>query len=124
MASLLESSIKAQVASGFKGVLLTGTLRRVGSTTVDTRGNPVDGSASTFPFEGIRESFSAAYAASAGIPITDVKILMIAGLIDTVPRKDDQVLIRGQWHKVRAIIERDPADATHVLQCFEIPDPT
>jgi len=124
MASLLESEIKKQVASAFKGVLLSGTLRRVASTTVDSFGDLVPGTATTFSFEGIRESFNAAYAADAGIPVTDIKILIIAGLLDTDPIKDDQILIRGQWHKVRAILERDPANATHVLQCFEIVDPT
>ncbi len=124
MVSLLESQIKAQVASGFKGVLLKGTLRRPGSTTVDAFGDPIPGPATTFPFEGIRESFNARYAAEVGIPVTDIKVLIIAGLITTDPVKGDQVLIREQWHQVREIRERDPANATHVLQCFEIEDPT
>jgi hypothetical protein len=124
MVSLLESEIKKQVASAFKGVLLPGTLRRVASTTVDSRGNPVPGTATTFSFEGIREKFNSTYAANVGIPTTDIKILIIAGLLDTDPIKDDQILIRGQWHQVRAILERDPANATHELQCFEIEDPT
>ena len=124
MASLLESEIKKQVATAFKGVLLAGTLRRVASTTVDSNGDPVPGVATTFSFEGIRDAFNAEYAAAVGIPVTDIKVLIIAGLMDTDPVKDDEVLIRGQWHKVRAILERDPANATHVLQCFEIGDPT
>ncbi len=124
MASLLESSIKKQVASAFKGILLEGTLRRPGSTAVDSFGDPIPGVAVTFSFEGIRESFNASYAADAGIPVTDIKVLIIAGLMSTDPLKDDQVLIRGQWHQVREIRERDPANATHILQCFEIEDPT
>ena len=124
MVSLLESQIKKQVAAAFKGVLLPGTLRRVASTTVDSNGDPVPGTATTFTFEGIRETFNAAYAAAAGIPVTDIKILIIAGLMNTDPQKDDQILMRGQWNQVRALIDRDPANATHTLQCFEIVDPT
>lgn len=124
MVSLLESSIRAQVAAAFKGVLLTGTLRRVGSSSVDSFGDPVPGAATTFAFDGIRDSFNAAYAAAAGIPVTDVKVLIIAGSLATDPVQGDQVNIRDQWHEVRAILERDPANATHVLQCFEIEDPT
>ena len=124
MVSILESEIKKQVASGFKGALLKGSLRRVASTAVDAFGDPIPGAVTIFPFEGIRDTFTAKYAAEAGIPVTDVKILIIAGLITTDPIKDDKVLIRGQWHQVREIRERDPANATHVLQCFEIEDPT
>ena len=124
MASLLDTEIRKQVASAFKGILLKGTLRRTVSTTVDASGNPIVDSATTFAFEGIRDSFNHAYAAAAGIPITDIRVLIIAGLLDTDPRKDDQVFIRNQWHQVRAILERDPANATHILQCFEIEDPT
>jgi len=124
MVSLLESEIKKTVAAAFKGVLLTGTLRRVASTSVDSFGDPIPGTATTFPFEGIRESFNAAYARQAGIPVTDIKILVIAGSLTTNPIKGDQILIRGQWHQVRALLGRDPADATHELQCYEITDPT
>jgi len=124
MASLLESKIKDQVASAFKGKLLTGTLRRVASTALDAFGDPIPGTATTYPFDGIRESFNAMYAATAGIPVTDIKVLVIAGSLSVDPLQGDQILIRNQWHEVREILERDPANATHVLQCFEIEDPT
>lgn len=124
MASLLESKIKDQVAAAFKGQLLTGTLRRVVSTSLDSLGDPVPGTATTYSFDGIRESFSAAYAAQAGIPITDVKILVIAGSLSVNPKKDDQIKIEGQWHTVREVLGVDPAGATFELQAYEIEDPT
>jgi hypothetical protein len=124
MASLLESAIRDQVATAFRGKLLTGTLRRVGATSVDDHGDRVPGTATTFSFEGIRDTFNAVYAANAGIPASAIRILIIAGSLSTDPRRGDQVLIRSQWHEVIEILERDPANATHVLQCFEIEDPT
>lgn len=84
----------------------------------------------TYNFEGIRDNFNANFAAQAGIPRTDVRILIILGLITpvTTPQVDDMIRIRGddgtqKWHKVRAKLTVDPANAHIVLQCFEIPTP-
>ncbi|RWB66570.1 hypothetical protein [Mesorhizobium sp.] len=125
MASQLEKQLAKTVAKAFKGKLLKGTLRReVLGTGNDAYGDPNPGTVQTYPFEGIREDYSATFRAQAGIPSTDVRVLIIAGLINTVPKQDDQVLIRSAWHKVRAIESIDPANATYALQCFEIRDPT
>lgn len=124
MASLLETSIRQQVASAFRGQLLTCTLRRVSSTTVDDLGDPVPGTPTTFSFDGIVDTFSAAFAAQAGIPTTDVRVLIIAGSLATDPRQDDQVKCRAEWFQLRRLIERDPANAHYVFAGFRIPDPT
>ena len=124
MASPLESQIKAQVAQAFKGKLLAGTIRRVGATTLDNRGNPVPGAVSTFAFEGIRESYSAVYRAQAGIPAEDVQFLVLLGSTTSAPRQGDQIkLTNTSWHQVRTIPEVDPAGATAKCQCYAIPDP-
>jgi len=126
MVSLLESAIKKQVAAGFKGKLLPGTLRRETHTTTNGFGDPVSPTVTTYAFEGIRETFDAGYAAGAGIPETDVKVLIIAGLLAAAagqPRKGDKVFINGAWHEVRRIIGIDPAGATYSLQCYEIDAP-
>ncbi len=124
MASLLETEIRNLVTAGFKGQLLTGTLRREGVALLDSFGDVVPTAAVTHAFEGIRESFNAAFANQAGIPVTDVRILIIAGSLSVEPLKGDEIFIRSAWHEVREILERDPANATHILQCFEIEDPT
>lgn len=126
MASLLESAIKKQVAAAFKGKLLTGTLRRSTAATVDGFGDVSSPTTTDYAFEGIRDTFDAKYAAGAGIPETDVRILIIAGSLAAaagVPRQGDQILIRGAWHHVRRVISIDPANATYVLQAFEIDTP-
>lgn len=126
MASLLQQELAKQLAKAFRGKLLKGTLRRELATTVDEFGDPEVGQVQTYEIEGIRESFQASYALLYGIPQTDVKILLILGLIKpaTTPRKDDKIYIRGQWHQVRKVLDLDPAQASITLQCFEIEDPT
>lgn len=124
MVSLLESAIKKQVASAFAGRLLDCTLRRVASSSVDARGDLVPGAATLWAFDGIVDSFSAVFAAQAGIPVTDVRVLIIAGSLATVPRQDDQVKVRDQWYQLRRLVERDPAGATYVFAGYAIEDPT
>lgn len=124
MASLLESQIRKTVASAFHGRLLTGTLRHVSVASLDAFGDPVPGTVTTSTFDGIVDSFSAEFATAAGIPVTDARILIIAGSLSTTPVKDDQVKIRDQWFQLRQEVQRDPALATHTFAGFEIADPT
>ena len=126
MASLLESAVKKQVAQAFKGKLLTCTLRRVTAGGVDDFGDPVPGSDLTWPFDGIVDKFDAMFAKISEINVTDVRVLIIAGSLDTVPQKDDQVKVnvRGDWYQLRDLVERDPAQATYVYSAYSIPDPT
>lgn len=126
MASPLESQIKKQVASAFKGKLLTGTLRRVSAAAVDSYGDPVPAAATTYAFDGVRESYSARYRAQAGIPAEDVQFLVLLGSVKpaTAPLQGDQIkLSNTDWHQVREIPEVDPAGATAKLQCFVIASP-
>lgn len=126
MASLLEGALAKTIAKGFRGKLLKGTLRRVGSATVDQYGDPVPGQAVTYAFEGIRESFDARYREQAGIPETDVMVMVLLQSVRplTEPAQGDQVRINGRWLSVRRILDIDPAGASVRLQCYEIADPT
>lgn len=122
MSSPLESQIRNAIASGFKGLLLTGTIRRETVGSVTGEGDPVT-TFKDYPFEGIRDHFSAQYAISAGIPITDVRILIIAGLCPIAPNQDDKVKIGGSWYQVRRVMEIDPATASYTLAGFAIAPP-
>lgn len=73
--------------------------------------------------EGFADIYTAFYKAQAGIPESDVKLLIIAGSLSTTPQKDDEVKFRDKWYKVRKV-STDPALATWELQSFEITDPT
>jgi hypothetical protein len=124
VASLLESSIRNQVAAALRGQLLTCILRRVASTALDDYGDPVPGTATTYSFDGMRDTFRAEFAVASGIPVTDAKILIVAGSLATIPTKDDQVKIRDQWYQLRRITAQDPAGATYEFAGYEITDPT
>lgn len=124
MASLLESQIKKLIGQGFKGQLLKGALRRETTTTVDAKGEEGTPVVTTYPFEGIRDTFDRRYATQAGIPETDIKILIIADSISVMPRAGDLIQLRGLWNKVRAVIAVDPAGASYTLQAHEVAAPT
>jgi hypothetical protein len=122
MASPLESAVAQAIASGFKGLLLTGTIRRETVTGNTDEGDPIV-SFKDYPFEGIRDAFSAQYAAAAGIPVTDVRILIIAGLCPIAPNQDDKIKIGGSWYQVRRVTEIDPATASYTLAGYAIKSP-
>lgn len=116
--------MKKAIAKGFKGKLRTGVIRRmVPGTGVDDFGDPVGEVPATFDFEGIREDFDASWAASAGIPETDVGILVLLGSTTVEPAQGDAVQIEGKWHSVRRVIDIDPASATARLQAYEVKAP-
>ncbi len=126
MASLLEGPLARTVARAFRGKLTDGVLRReVPGAGNDDFGDPNAGATPTFTFNGIRESFDAKYRQQAGIPETDVGVLVLLESVEprTVPQQGDQVKIKGAWHKVRRLLDIDPAGATARLQCFEISAP-
>lgn len=121
MVSPLENKIAKAIHRGFKGKLLKGVLARIGDpTSLDEHGDPVGGTAAVYNFEGFVESFSAFFQATSGIPSTDLKVLIIARSLKTVPEGDDIVNIKGKILQVRKILEVDPAEATYILQCFEL----
>ena len=126
MVSPLEGSLKKQVAAGFKGYLLNGTIRRSTPTGVDAKGDGTAPTITTAPFEGIRGSFSAFVRAQAGIPETDVSILVLLGSTTMEPRKDDLINIpkgSAKWYNVRRIVDIDPAGATANCQAYEVSAP-
>jgi hypothetical protein len=56
--------------------------------------------------------------------VTDVRILIIAGLCPIAPVQDDKIKIGGGWYQVRRITEVDPATAAYTLAGFAIVAPT
>ncbi|PWJ81484.1 hypothetical protein C7441_11015 [Pseudaminobacter salicylatoxidans] len=124
MAKSPLDAMKAQIAKGFKGKLRKGMIRRmVPGTGVDDFGDPVGMVPADFSFEGIRESFDASWAASAGIPSTDVGILVLLGSTAVEPKQGDTVQIEGMWHQVRRVLDIDPAGASMRLQAYEVSAP-
>lgn len=123
--------IAVAITKGFKGKLYTGQLRRdVAGAGVDDHGDPLTSVPETYTFEGIVDDWSQAYKVRAGIPMNDVKVLIIAGLIKptTDVKRDDKIQMTtgpdaGRWFQVRELT-RDPARATFECQSFEIKAPS
>lgn len=124
MASFLDRQMKRAIAQGFKGRLLKGRVRRVTAAAANEFGDAEPEAPEYFKCEGIRENFDAAYAAKAGIPVTDVKIMLIAGLVAIEPRQGDKVELRGQWYDLKRVLSVDPAGATYTFQATQIPEGT
>lgn len=119
MTSFLEGSLKKALAQGFRGKLSRGTIRRY-TYTLNDQGDRVPGAHSDYSFEGTRDDFDARYREQAGIPETDVRVLVILGLTTVTPQQTDKIFIKSRWHEVRQVLAIDPAGATATLQCYAI----
>lgn len=114
MTSFLDD-IAADITAALSGTLRTGALWRQGEGQ-DEYGNPVPGDwAAVSTFEGLRASYSAEWA-QAGIPLTDVKIEMLAASTSTAPVQDDKLNIESAWWFITAV-EVDPSGAWFTCQC-------
>lgn len=108
------------MATGFKGHLINGTLKRATSSTVNTYGDPVLGTPQTFRVQGFHDNYDAKYRAQAGIAETDSKITLILGNGTSDPKKDDIITLEGyKSFKVRSV-KFDPAMASAECQVFEV----
>jgi hypothetical protein len=116
-------TIRTEIQRGFAGKLRTCTLMRMVSSTQDDLGDDEAPTTQTWQFDGMRDSFNAAFAAAAGIPVTDVRILIIAGSLAVEPRIDDKVQCEGRWFQLRRLVTVDPATATYTYSGFEVPAP-
>lgn len=116
-------TIRTEIQRGFAGKLRTCTLRRDPVASLAETGDPIAASPQTWQFDGMRDSFNAQFAAAAGIPVTDVRILIIAGSLATVPLIDDKIQVEGVWFQVRMLVSVDPATATYTLAGFRIKAP-
>jgi len=123
MVSPLLALVAQQIAAGFNGVLLPGILRRTTpGTTLDSYGDPTSDTSTDYACQGIVDTYDKKYRVQAGIPDTDVKLLLIAGLVEVAPIIGDEVKFREQWYRVVSV-RLDPAHASYEMQASAIPDP-
>lgn len=128
MASPLDGKMRRDIAKAFRGKLKKGRIRVVEVASLDDFGDAAPGDPVEAVFDGIQENFNAMWAAQAGIPDTDLSVLIILGSIKpqtVVPAQDTLIYIENQWVRVRKVLGTDPANATMRLQCYvENPQPT
>ena len=123
MTSFLETQLKSQIGKGFKGRLLTGTLRRFtneGSGGLDDYGDPATPTPADYAFEGFVSQYSAFAKSNSGIPESDEKVIIIADSITVEPQRDDYVKLRNEWRKIRRLNSTDPGRAVFVCQSYRV----
>lgn len=128
---ILDGTLADQIYKGFKGKLLTGSIRQrsaLASTALDSYGDPIDLDAVETDCEGFTEDYDSLYRARAGLPEDSVKVCIFAKSCPGVrPTKDDVVRLRqagsDTWYQLRRV-QTDPATA--LWECpdaFVIPAP-
>ena len=122
--ALLTGDIANDVFKCFKGLLLSGELRReTPGASVDEYGDALAPTISYFAIEGFVSRYSESFRATAGIPDTDLKVNIFAKSAPALtPTKDDKVLFEGQWYQIRKVAT-DPATAMWTCQSFAIEPP-
>jgi hypothetical protein len=111
---LLDGGLQAIVGSVFGGLLLDGTLHQA---TVVSDGE--GGTTETFadhPLKLMIENYSDEYRARAGIPATDVRIIILQSGVSVKPNADSQITVGGVRYNVRPPVLQDPAQATWTVQ--------
>lgn len=121
---LLTGDLAQAIFNGFKGLLLTGELRReVKSGVLDEYGDPVGNTIEYYSIEGFVDEYNNFYQSQAQIPETDLKLSIFAksspGL---TPLKDDKVIMNNVWYQLRSVAT-DPATALFECQAFVISPP-
>jgi hypothetical protein len=116
--SLLDGGIARMVGNGLDFMMLDGALVQANASAVDEHGVPIE-TTTIYAFRGFTEDYTAAYRAMAGIPLTDIAVMIVASSTDRTPAIDDQIVIRGKTYRVRAVTS-DPAYAMWACQCFEV----
>lgn len=121
MTSFLDpSQMRAKIAKAFKDKLIDGVLTRTVSTSVNEYGDPVPGSVQSFNVHGCVDNYSSYYRQQAGIPDDDFKIILIAGLCETAPLKNDIISFPNfPDFQIREIMT-DPALAHYECQSFKV----
>lgn len=128
---LLDGELATSIYDGFKGRLLTGTIRQrtvPDSGALDANGDPVDLASTDVSLEGFFDNYDLAYMKRASLPDDSVKVCIFAkSCPDTTPTRDDIVRMRragiDYWFQLRRVMI-DPAGA--LWECpdaFEIPAP-
>jgi len=127
---ILDGPLAQSIYDGFKGKLLSGTLRKNvegDSGALDGKGDPIDVAPTDYDTEGFVDNYDDAYRARAGIPQTDVMVGIFGKSIDgVIVEKDDIASFTRSgvttWYQVRRA-KLDPAGALWDCQSFVIPEP-
>lgn len=121
MVSFLDpSQLRAKIAKGFKGKLLDGVLTRTVSSGTNEYGDPIPGVVQSFKVHGCVDEYSLFYQKQAGIPEDSFRIILIAGLCETSPQKNDIIDFPNFPEFQIRSITTDPAIAHYDCESFKV----
>lgn len=107
------NDIRKGITAGFKGKFDDGLLRVEAVDSIDSEGDGNAASWLEYTFEGYVESYSDFVRTQAGIPVTDVKLYILADTLEIKPPIDALVNLpagTNSWFTIKTI-DRDPATA-------------
>ena len=132
---MLDGELASSIFDGFKGKLLTGSLRKRTVPTsggLDRAGDPIDSASADHSFEGFIDRYSEFSHAQAGIPESDLKLCIFGKSLAAgiAPERDNIAQITGpagsiyvgRWYQIRKAAI-DPAGALWECQSVQIPEP-
>ncbi|WP_022697923.1 hypothetical protein [Euryhalocaulis caribicus] len=111
---LLDGDLQDVFGSVFGSLMLDGTLTKAPSVS-DGKGGWTAGTPQTAAVKLMIESYSEFYRAQAGIPDTDVKIIVLQKDVAFTPDTDSRITVRGEEYSV-VQVQQDPAQASWTLQ--------
>lgn len=110
---LLDGGLQAVFAGAFGPLFLDGTLHVV-STDSDGEGGTVR-TPRDVPIKGMVDAYSEAYRERAGIPETDVRLIVLQHGVDGEPNVDAEITLRGNRYRAMSIAQ-DPAQAAWTIR--------
>lgn len=122
MSSLLEGGIAKTIGSAFKAIFFDATLSRdiPGEPDPDRPFDPPAPTTRTYPCKALQDQFSATLLVGGLVASDDVKLLILAASLATMPQSGDRITVRGQTFTIvpgggsdgmKAAVSTDPARA-------------
>jgi len=119
MASILESSLAATIASAASFIFLDATLERDVQGTITDPADPPAPTQVTYSCKAIEDTYSAGLRSGGLVNETDVKVLILAATLSVAPLPGDRITIRGVKRQIVPMgtsglpgVQSDPARAT------------
>ena len=110
---LLDGDLKAVFGGVFGPLLLDATLHKV-SLTRDA-GDTITPASADHAVKAMVDAYSDTFRAAAGIPATDVRLIVLQIGVPVAPNTDDQITIRGKRYAI-ASVDEDPAQASWTMR--------
>jgi hypothetical protein len=108
MPTLAEIKTNATTKLIASNLFLNGTLHKPGTPVQDSYGGWTTGAPTNTAVKGIIDTYDELYRIRAGIPDTDVKLLVLQQSVSPGPVQGDTITLRGETYLIRSVAQ-DPS---------------